>query len=93
MTTNDTEQYEQQQIAEHFQTQRELRRNRFEEMKRMSKVYLGDSVYAEWDGQGITLTTEDGVMATNNIYLEPEVFSALVEYADSTEEEKLNLEG
>lgn len=45
------------------------------------KVYLGDAVYAECDGWGVYLTTEDGgVRATNRIYLEPEVIAALEEY-------------
>lgn len=41
------------------------------------KDYLGDSVYAEFDGYGVTLTTDNGMGASNTIYLEPEVFSAL----------------
>jgi hypothetical protein len=37
------------------------------------KVYLGDSVYAQFDGFGIILTTENGLGPTNTIVLEPEV--------------------
>lgn len=37
------------------------------------KAYLGDSVYVESDGQGITLTTENGYGPSNEIYLEPKV--------------------
>ncbi len=41
------------------------------------KTYLGDSVYAEFDGYGIILTTEnDGLGASNVIVLEPEVVEA-----------------
>lgn len=41
------------------------------------KEYLGDSVYAEFDGVAITLTTENGYGASNTIVLEPEVMRAL----------------
>ena len=45
------------------------------------KCYLGDAVYAAFDGFNIVLTTEDGVSATNVICIEPEVLDALNEYA------------
>ncbi len=44
------------------------------------KVYLGDAVYAEVEHGMIKLTAE-GWNTTHEIYLEPEVYSALVEYA------------
>lgn len=45
------------------------------------KEYLGDSVYAEINDAGqIVLTTENGMDASNTIYLEPEVMRALIEY-------------
>lgn len=42
------------------------------------KQYLGDGVYAEFDGYGIELTVEelDG-FASNVIYLEPSVLDTL----------------
>lgn len=43
----------------------------------MDKQYLGDSVYAEFDGNGIILEADNGY---TQIYLDPEVFHALVEY-------------
>jgi hypothetical protein len=46
----------------------------------MPKTYLGDGVYANFDGYSIILTTEDGISVTNEIYLEPEVWQALLEY-------------
>lgn len=42
--------------------------------------YLGDSVYADFDGYAITLTTDNGYGATNTIYLEPAVLEALDRY-------------
>jgi hypothetical protein len=45
------------------------------------KIYLGDSVYAEWDLdiKRVILTTENGLPEdpSNIIYLEPEVMQAL----------------
>jgi hypothetical protein len=47
-------------------------------MKLRYKAYLGDAVYAEWDGHGrVVLTTEYAEHATNTITLEPEVLDAL----------------
>jgi len=46
----------------------------------MNKDYLGDGVYAEWDGERIVLTTENGIEATNIIYLELEVIVGLERY-------------
>lgn len=46
----------------------------------MTKTYLGDGVYVMFDGNGLVLTTENGIETTNRIYLEPEVVWALTEY-------------
>lgn len=46
----------------------------------MTKQYLGDSVYAEVEGDMVKLTTDNGYGASNTIYLEPEVFDALKRY-------------
>lgn len=45
-----------------------------------SKAYLGDGVYIRTDGFSTILTTEDGISATNEIYLEPDVLRKLIEY-------------
>jgi hypothetical protein len=44
------------------------------------KVYLGDAVYAEYDGYMIRLTVEYGVMVTEQIWLEPEVVQSLLDF-------------
>jgi hypothetical protein len=50
----------------------------------MSPAYLGDGVYAEFDGWGLILTTRDGaVNPTNAIYCEPQVYRRLVAYVDN----------
>jgi len=48
----------------------------------MNKVYLGDSVYAEWENGMLLLTTNNGHPddPRNKIYLEPEVIRALNKY-------------
>jgi hypothetical protein len=45
------------------------------------KQYLGDSVYADYDGYHIVLTTENGYGPSNTIALEPIVYEALMKYA------------
>lgn len=45
--------------------------------KENPKDYLGDSVYAEYDGYGIILTTNNGHGPSNTICMEPEVIEAL----------------
>jgi len=42
------------------------------------KSYLGDGVYVDYDGYHIILTTENGITATNTIYLEWEVYQNLL---------------
>jgi hypothetical protein len=44
------------------------------------KVYLGDAVYADHDGFGLILTTEDGYSVTNRILLDPTTLEALEQY-------------
>ena len=42
-----------------------------------NKIYIGDSVYAEFDGYMVTLTTNNGSGPTNTIHLEPQVWESL----------------
>jgi hypothetical protein len=49
-------------------------------MTRKEGVYLGDGVYASWDGYHIWLTTERD-HGWERIALDSQVFSALTEYA------------
>lgn len=51
-----------------------------------NKTYLGDSVYAEFDGYNIVLTTEGGFGASNMIVLEREVVERLVRYIEQINE-------
>ena len=56
----------------------------------MTKRYLGDGVYGEEYGLDIVLTTEDGISATNTIYLEPATIKALLKFLKKEEEEEKN---
>jgi hypothetical protein len=44
------------------------------------KVYLGDSVYVEVENGMLKLTTDNGLGASNTIYLEDQVYAALLQY-------------
>ena len=44
------------------------------------REYLGDGVYAEFDGYHVWLITNDGITDTNRIALEPAVYVALTAY-------------
>ncbi len=49
------------------------------------QTYLGDGVYATYDGYGVELTTNSGMSQMNQrIYIEPQVYGALVEYWQKT---------
>ena len=48
--------------------------------------YLGDGVYASYDGFGIWLTAEDGVEATDAIYFEPQILKSLQRFLAHIEE-------
>ena len=54
----------------------------------MSKnsVYLGDGVYAEFDGHGIWLRANDYENPTDKIYIEPSVWFALLAFVDGLSE-------
>lgn len=47
----------------------------------MNKEYIGDGAYAEFDGYGILVTAENGIMIQERIYLDPDVLKALIDYA------------
>lgn len=46
------------------------------------KRYLGDSVYAEFDGFALVIYLNNGDGPFNRIVLEPEVFAALHEFVN-----------
>ena len=54
----------------------------------MKKQYLGDSVYADFDGYHIILTTENGYGPSNTIALDPAVIQALNQYVAKLRQER-----
>jgi hypothetical protein len=50
--------------------------------KNIMKEYIGDSVYIEFDGYALVLTTENGLPndPSNRIVLEPEVYESLTKF-------------
>lgn len=44
--------------------------------------YIGDGVYAIYDGWGIELRANHHLDSTDKIFLEPEVFDALVKFKE-----------
>ncbi len=56
----------------------------------IGKHYIGDSVYYQFDGFGIVLTTENGFGPSNEIYMEPEVLYRLIDRA--VEDLKIKIE-
>ncbi len=48
------------------------------------KRYIGDSVYVEFDGFALVLTTENSLPndPSNRIVLEPEVYEALIKFVE-----------
>ena len=52
----------------------------------MAKEYLGDEVYADYNGYHLVLTVENGIGVTEKIYLEPEVYHAFTEYIERLKE-------
>lgn len=53
------------------------------------KEYVGDSVYAEWDGDTLTLTTENGYPEDprNRIVLDCETWHTLMRFVDRLKKE------
>lgn len=51
------------------------------------KRYLGDSVYADFDGYNIILTTDNGMGPSNTIILEPSVFQSLLTFKERIDED------
>jgi len=51
--------------------------------------YLGDGVYAIFDGFGIWLHINDHEAPTDRVYLEPKVFRALLEFEKVSRSEEV----
>jgi len=56
----------------------------------MTKQYIGDSVYVDFDGNALILTTDNGLGPSNTIYIDAEVWSALTKYVEDLKKEGAN---
>lgn len=54
------------------------------------RVYLGDAVYASFDGFHVVLETHDGIQTTNQIFLDPNVFQNLLTFKEKIVEALVN---
>ncbi len=50
------------------------------------KSYLGDSVYASFDGYAVTIYLDNGMVQQNHICLEPDVLERLFDFKERFEE-------
>ena len=48
----------------------------------MKYHYLGDGLYAKWEGNRLILYTSNGIQVTNTVILEPEVLQALMKFLE-----------
>lgn len=55
---------------------------------RVEAIYLGDGVYAEFDGYTLWIYTHNGIYETNRIALEPSALKKLEEYRKKIEDER-----
>lgn len=44
------------------------------------RAYLGDGLFADFDGYQVCLTAEDGVRAHDTVYLDPRTYAALLQW-------------
>lgn len=51
--------------------------------------YLGDGVYAIFDGFGVWLHTNDHANPTDRVYLEPNVMQALIRFEKNSKSEEI----
>ena len=49
-------------------------------------TYLGDGLYAKWDGRVVILIANDLEHPTDTVYLEPDVMQALINYWNGIKE-------
>jgi hypothetical protein len=58
----------------------------------IGKAYLGDGVYINFDGYSYVLTAENGIEATDTIYLEPIAIDNLNRYVRNVVKKRTEVE-
>lgn len=51
------------------------------------KRYIGDAVYVDHDGFAVVITTENGIEATNTVYMEPSVLKQFETYIEDVKQD------
>lgn len=46
------------------------------------KTYIGDGVYAEYDGWHVSVYTSDGIIESPRVHLDPNVLDALIRFRE-----------
>lgn len=59
------------------------KRIRAVDRKATAVEYVGDGVYAAYDGYGFWITAEDGIKATDVVYLEPYAWKLLARFVQT----------
>lgn len=54
-----------------------------------TKSYLGDGLYAEFDGYQIALKANSHEYPTDTVYLEPQVYENLVKFVEQLKEKEI----
>lgn len=49
-------------------------------MKINEQKYLGDGLYVSFDGYQFALSAENGIVATDTVFLEPDVLKAFIKF-------------
>lgn len=49
----------------------------------MSVKYLGDGLYADFDGSQVELYASNGIAKTNQVFLDPYVLQRFLDYVDT----------
>ncbi len=49
-------------------------------VNRSEPTYLGDGLYATYNGWDLELFAHNGIAKTNSVYLDPEVLAKLLDY-------------
>ena len=54
-------------------------------MGKDEETYLGDGLYAKFDGRQFEIYASDGFRKTNRVFLEPDVLAAFIRYIHRVE--------
>jgi len=59
-----------------------------QQLRHDDDVYLGDGLYAAFDGYQIELYASNGINKTNQVYLDSHVLAAFLKYVEALEKQQ-----